>query len=432
LKDAASVRLKGTVLLADDDPLVMEVIGLNLRRAALRVVFVKNGAEVLAKASKVRPDIILLSAVLSDMNGVEVCRRLKANQDTKEIPVVLMNSQVQVSELVKAIAVMADDYIANPLDPATLGSVLKANMTKLCPDFTTKPSVNLGESMFLYNRIRASIREGRSFAIMYLDIGWPRGFSTKKRAIHSKLAIRLLTEIVSEVLPLFGNSDDLTGHFEEDSLVVVTTPQRAETLCRMIISQFDNRIFDLFGSTEANSDQSYVLRPSKPELGGEGPLMGVCIAVVANDRLVIGTPLDVEKLAAKLRSHAKCRQGSNYYFAQQYDNSILALDSEMAKWSFRFGQDAAGFRDALSRISVVTKSLRHATAVIRSSIDSLLSDRVNNLDDQQRNDLELIVKRVEQLLSILDDLGRSADIRLASIVPLGYSGSLENSIDLVD
>jgi len=396
------------------------------------VVSAKNAAEVLAKASKVRPDIILLDAVLPDMNGLDICRRLKANHDTKQIPVVLMNSIVECREIAKGIAARADDYVSKPLTPSELAAVLKANLRHLCLDIAAKPSINLPESTFIYNRIRASIEEGRYFAVMYLDIGYPSGFGTDKRPIHSKLAIRLLTEIVSEILQIFGNAEDLTGHFEEDSLAVVTTPQRAETLCRIIISQFDDRILDLFGSAEANLDQGYILGHSQPESNGEIPLMSVSIAVVANDRLEIRTPLEVEKLGAELRSYTKRKRGSNYCFAQLHDDSIAALDSETAKSSFRFRRDTAGLCDALSRISFMTNRLGDATTLIRSSIESSLPDQVNNLDNQQQKNLGLIVKRAEQLLGVLDDLNQSADIGLASISTFADSTSLDSSADVTN
>jgi DNA-binding response OmpR family regulator len=425
-----SGRWKGTVLLVDGDPQVIRVIRPNLRCAGLMVVSAKNAAEVLAKASKVRPDIILLDAVLPDMNGLDICRRLKANHDTKQIPVVLMNSRVEYREIAKGIAARADDYVSKPLDPSELVAVLKANLRHLCLDIAGKPSINLPESTFIYNRIRALIEEGRYFAVMYLDIGYPSGFGTDQRPIHSKLAIRLLTEIVSEVLQIFGNAEDLMGHFEEDSLAVVTTPQRAETLCRIIISQFDDRILDLFGSAEANLDQGYILGHSQPESNGEMPLTSVSIAVVANDMLKIRTPLEVEKLGAELRSYAKCKRGSNYCFVQRHDNSIMALDSETSKCSFQSRRDTATLRDALSRISSMTRSLGDAMTLIRSSIDSSLSDQVNNQGTQQQRNLGLILKRAEQLLGILDDLNHSADIGLASIDPFTEGSSLDNNIDL--
>jgi CheY-like chemotaxis protein len=420
---------KETVLMVDNDPEEIDTIGLDLSRTALTVVSATEGTRGITKACNLRPDIILLNAVLPDMNGLDVCRRLKANNDTKQIPVVLMYSQMEHGDIAKAIDAGADDYVTKPLDPSKVAAVLKANLGHVCLDAVKHPLINLPESTFIYDRIRASIAGGKYFAVMYLDIGYPRGFRTDRGAAHSKIAVRLLTEIVAEALQLLGNPEDLLGHLEEDSLVVITTPERTERLCRMITSQFDNRLVDLFGYTEANTDPGYVLSYSQPEHRDKMPLISVSVTVVANDMQEIRTPLEVEKLGAEFRGYTRCKRGSNYYFARRHDNRIVALDGKTARRSVESRRDTARLRETLSRIVFATQRLGDATTLMRSSIDSSRSKHVSTLNTRQQRDLGLIVKRSEQLLRLLNDLKRSADIWLASTEPLADGASSVDNLE---
>jgi len=119
------------VLLADDEPDIQLIARLALKRAGFEVTAVTNGAEVLARVGDVKPEAILLDWMMPEMDGFETCARLKANPETKDIPVIFVTAKAQESEIDRGLKLGAVGYITKPFDALSLGSQVKAFLGKV-------------------------------------------------------------------------------------------------------------------------------------------------------------------------------------------------------------------------------------------------------------------------------------------------------------
>jgi DNA-binding response OmpR family regulator len=108
-------------VLAEDDPDIQLVARLSLKRAGFQVVVAGNGTEALAKVAAEKPDVALLDWMMPEMDGVEVCRRLKADPETASIPVIFLTARSQEAELKTGLSMGAIGYITKPFDALTLG-----------------------------------------------------------------------------------------------------------------------------------------------------------------------------------------------------------------------------------------------------------------------------------------------------------------------
>jgi len=113
------------VMLAEDDPDIRLVSRLALKRAGYRVTATANGRELLEKVTEERPDVILLDYMMPELDGAEVCRRLKADPATRDIPVVFLSAKSQNFQIDEAKKLGAIGYISKPYDALTLGVQLK-------------------------------------------------------------------------------------------------------------------------------------------------------------------------------------------------------------------------------------------------------------------------------------------------------------------
>lgn len=104
-----------TILIVDDTPANLGVIVEGLEGHGFRVVVAQRGAEALQRANHVQPDLVLLDVMLPDLNGFEICRRLKAQSSTRDIPVIFMTSLAGVDDKVTGFAVGGIDYVSKPL-----------------------------------------------------------------------------------------------------------------------------------------------------------------------------------------------------------------------------------------------------------------------------------------------------------------------------
>jgi two-component system, OmpR family, alkaline phosphatase synthesis response regulator PhoP len=118
--------LKGKkVLVADDEPDILEIIGYNLTAEGYEVVYAKDGEEALAKAKESMPDLIILDVMMPRRTGMEVCRLLRAQETFNDTLIIFLTALNDELSHVKGLEFGADDFISKPVSPRVL--VTKVN-----------------------------------------------------------------------------------------------------------------------------------------------------------------------------------------------------------------------------------------------------------------------------------------------------------------
>src|SRR5579872_6813403 len=100
-----------SVLLADDDMTLREMYAERLKAEGFTVVTAKDGKETLEKIKEDRPNVILLDVMMPEMNGIDVLKKIKADEDTKNIPVIILTALVQDRQKMESMSNGAEDYI---------------------------------------------------------------------------------------------------------------------------------------------------------------------------------------------------------------------------------------------------------------------------------------------------------------------------------
>src|SRR5262245_30053313 len=111
---------KSLVLVVDDISKNLQVVGTLLRKEGYRIVPATSGAQALERVRAETPDLILLDLMMPEMDGLEVCRRLKADSATRSIPVIFLTASNEMEHLVSAFEVGAVDYVTKPFNPPEL------------------------------------------------------------------------------------------------------------------------------------------------------------------------------------------------------------------------------------------------------------------------------------------------------------------------
>ncbi len=109
-----------TVLVADDDPLLVEVISHKLRRKGLAVIVARDGVEGLRRARDDHPDLIVLDAMMPGLDGFAVLRELKKGTATAGIPILMLTARKTEQDVVSGLSQGAADYVTKPFLPAEL------------------------------------------------------------------------------------------------------------------------------------------------------------------------------------------------------------------------------------------------------------------------------------------------------------------------
>ena len=115
-----------SILVVDDQPINVQLLKRKLEREGIRVTPAYNGLEALEVVKKEKPDLILLDVMMPDMDGIEVCQRLQANEDTRGIPVMVLTAKGDEDNEVRVFELGADDFITKPFRARALSARLEA------------------------------------------------------------------------------------------------------------------------------------------------------------------------------------------------------------------------------------------------------------------------------------------------------------------
>ncbi len=115
-----------TILLVEDEESIVELVRYNLSRAGYLVHVALSGEEALSTLKTVSPDLILLDIMLPQIDGIEVCRRLRRNERTEHTPIIMLTARGEESDIITGLETGADDYVTKPFSPKVLMARIKA------------------------------------------------------------------------------------------------------------------------------------------------------------------------------------------------------------------------------------------------------------------------------------------------------------------
>jgi two-component system phosphate regulon response regulator PhoB len=117
---------KERILVVDDEEDLLELVRYNLTRDGYRVTCVSTGEDAIEQARRETPDLIVLDLLLPNVDGLEVCRRLKGDSKTKHVPILMLTAKTEEADVVAGLELGADDYMTKPFSPRVLLARVKA------------------------------------------------------------------------------------------------------------------------------------------------------------------------------------------------------------------------------------------------------------------------------------------------------------------
>ena len=118
------------ILIVDDELESVRLVGLMLQRQGYEITAAQTGAQALTKSISENPDLVILDVMMPDMDGYQVCRHLRANPATSDLPVIMFTAKTQVDEKVAGFQAGADDYLTKPIHPDELASHIEAVLAR--------------------------------------------------------------------------------------------------------------------------------------------------------------------------------------------------------------------------------------------------------------------------------------------------------------
>ena len=188
------------ILLVDDDPHIRDMVGFALRRENFVVSEAENGVEALERAASERPDLIVLDIMMPEMDGTEVCRRLR--RDTR-VSIIFLSSRDEEIDRVLGLELGGDDYVGKPFSPRELVARVKAVLRRVEAVAATPPAQP------------AELRQGR----LRLDLDGFRAFWDEAEVVLTVTEFALLRTLAERPGKAFSRDTLMDGAYTLDRYV---------------------------------------------------------------------------------------------------------------------------------------------------------------------------------------------------------------------
>jgi len=122
--------MKPLILIVEDEPPQVEVLTYNLESEGFRTIVAGDGEEALMLADETPPDLIVLDWMLPNLSGIEICRRLRAGNGTRDIPIIMLTARGEEEDRVRGLETGADDYMVKPYSQKEMVARIKAALRR--------------------------------------------------------------------------------------------------------------------------------------------------------------------------------------------------------------------------------------------------------------------------------------------------------------
>lgn len=119
------------ILIVEDEQDILQLVRLYLEKEGYRICTATTGVEGLKQTKNENPDLVILDLMLAEMDGLEVCKRLRADPKTARIPIIMLTAKAEESDTVIGLELGADDYVTKPFSPKALVARVKALFRRL-------------------------------------------------------------------------------------------------------------------------------------------------------------------------------------------------------------------------------------------------------------------------------------------------------------
>jgi two-component system alkaline phosphatase synthesis response regulator PhoP len=152
------------ILLVDDEPDILEIVGYNLSNEGYKIITGENGVEAVKLAKKHKPHLVILDVMMPEMDGIEACEQLRKNSDLENTIITFFTARGEDYSQVAGFEAGADDYITKPIKPKVLVSKVKALLRRLKEDKQSEDIIKVGN--IVINREEYKILKGKEELIL--------------------------------------------------------------------------------------------------------------------------------------------------------------------------------------------------------------------------------------------------------------------------
>ena len=293
---------------------------------------VSNADELMSRALRGRPRIVMIDAQGESVIALEACTRLKQDSYTGIVPCVVFSREDDGS-FANAFDAGADEVLRGESPQREALQRIDAMLRKSDRDTVVHPSTRLPGSHEIEREIARHLVKGEPFAVCYADLDHFKEYNDRYSYHDGDRVIRVVAQILHDVVKGLCGEGGFIGHIGGDDFIFIIPATWVPATCGEVVSVFD--ILVPFQYSEQDRRAGYFFGKDRRGQLHRVPLMTISIGVVTNERRHFLNAAQISELATEMKSYAKTLEGSVYTVDRRQD-SVLEPSEAIARRSGAF------------------------------------------------------------------------------------------------
>jgi diguanylate cyclase (GGDEF)-like protein len=289
---------KGRILVVEDDTDISNMLRIYFSSQGYEVVVTARGGEAMERCRAQLPHVIVLDIMLPDIDGYEVCSRLRTNLRTSHIPIIFLTQKDERSDKIAGLELGADDYITKPFDIEELRLRVQNAQRRAERESLTNPTTGLPSGKLIEEQLRLLMRRA-NWGLLYVGLPGIEAFNDVYGFVAGDEVLRFAALIMGETVDQIGTPEDFIGHVGGDDFIIITQGERVNTMAEALTKRFNAEVGTHYDFKARQ--QGFIVYQGRDGKEQRASLMTMAIGVIKPDEQGFTDIREITEAAAEAR-----------------------------------------------------------------------------------------------------------------------------------
>ena len=273
--------------------------------------FISVKSEQIDVALRNIPTIIIINEDAIDVDTVELCKKIRNDDDNSITPVIVVSSNSDKEHRIEILKESVEYYIKKPVNAQYLYYTIKNLGRLLSINRRISPLTGLPGNVQIHAELKKRISNRENFSVLYLDLDNFKAYNDVYGFLKGDEIIEFTAETIVRCVHNYIHEGAFVGHIGGDDFIAIVPILNCDEICKNIIASFDAHVTKFF--TEEDVEKGYIEVANRKGIIEQFPLTSISIGVVEADVGRFANMLEIGEVGAQVKHNAKSVMGSSYF-----------------------------------------------------------------------------------------------------------------------
>ena len=273
--------------------------------------FISVKSEQIDVALRNIPTIIIINEDAIDVDTVELCKKIRNDDDNSITPVIVVSSNSDKEHRIEILKESVEYYIKKPVNAQYLYYTIKNLGRLLSINRRISPLTGLPGNVQIHAELKKRISNRENFSVLYLDLDNFKAYNDVYGFLKGDEIIKYTADTIVRCVHNYIHEGAFVGHIGGDDFIAIVPILNCDEICKNIIASFDAHVTKFF--TEEDVEKGYIEVANRKGIIEQFPLTSISIGVVEADVGRFANMLEIGEVGAQVKHNAKSVMGSSYF-----------------------------------------------------------------------------------------------------------------------